>query len=126
MADEGRVICNSAALVEAGRGVRFEVDWAGRKTPAFVVRHQGKPRAYLNQCGHVGVELDWNEGAFFDVDGVYLICSTHGALYDPATGRCIAGKCNGKGLVPLDVVEENDQVRLRPAHRGNEATFLKE
>lgn len=120
MADAGGVICNSTELEEGGRGVRFEVDRAGRKTSAFVVRHQGKPRAYLNQCGHVGVELDWNEGAFFDADAVYLICSTHGALYDPATGRCVAGKCNGKGLVPLDVTEQNGRIYLTPLPRGKE------
>lgn len=121
MADEARVICSSAELQDGGRGVRFELDWAGWKTPAFVVRYQGKPRAYLNRCGHVGIELDWNEGAFFDAAGVYLICSTHGALYDPATGQCVSGRCNGKGLVPLDVMEENDQVYIcaLPAGEGN-------
>ncbi|HYP66923.1 MAG TPA: Rieske 2Fe-2S domain-containing protein [Thiobacillaceae bacterium] len=118
MADDARVICSSAELEDGGRGVRFEVDWGGRKTPAFVVRYQGKPRAYLNRCGHVGVELDWHEGAFFDADGVYLICSTHGALYDPATGHCVAGRCNGNGLVSLDVVEENQQVYLSPPAVG--------
>ena len=118
MADEGCVICNSAELEEGGLGVRFEVDRAGRRTPAFVVRHLGKPRAYLNQCGHVGVELDWNEGAFFDAEGIYLICSTHGALYDPATGRCVAGKCNGKGLVPLNVAEQDGQIYLCPLPAG--------
>ena len=119
MADDARLICSSAELEEGGRGVRFEVDRAGRKTPAFVVRHHGKPRAYLNQCGHVGVELDWNEGAFFDADGLYLICSTHGALYDPATGHCVSGRCNGKGLVPLTVVEEDERIYLSPSGNGN-------
>ncbi len=119
MADDTRLICASAELEDGGRGVRFEVDWAGRKTPAFVVRQHGKPRAFLNQCGHVGVELDWNEGAFFDADGLYLICSTHGALYDPATGHCVSGRCNGKGLVPLTVVEENDQIYLSRTGNGN-------
>jgi nitrite reductase/ring-hydroxylating ferredoxin subunit len=120
MVDESRVICSSVELQDGGRGVRFELDWAGRKVPAFVVRYQGKPRAYLNRCGHVGVELDWQEGAFFDSGGVYLICSTHGALYDPATGRCAAGRCNGNGLVPLDVVEENDRIYLSPSGQDND------
>jgi nitrite reductase/ring-hydroxylating ferredoxin subunit len=119
MVDEARVICSSAELEDGGRGVRFELDWAGGKALAFVVRYQGKPRAYLNRCGHVGVELDWHEGAFFDADGVYLICSTHGALYDPATGRCITGRCNGNGLTPLAVVEEDGRIYLSPPGKGN-------
>jgi len=26
-----------------------------------VVRFDGKPHAFLNQCGHLPVELDWQE-----------------------------------------------------------------
>ena len=36
------------------------------KTVGFVVRFQGAPRAYLNRCAHVGIELDWQHGKFFD------------------------------------------------------------
>lgn len=118
MADEARLICESGALKEGGLGIRFEVVVGGQTLPAFAVRFKGKPRAYLNQCGHVPVELDWLEGAFFDADGAYLICSTHGAMYSPATGQCISGRCNGKGLTRLDVVEENERIFLSP--NGNE------
>jgi nitrite reductase/ring-hydroxylating ferredoxin subunit len=120
MADEARLICESAALIEGGLGIRFEVVQGGQTLPAFVVRFQGRPHAYLNQCGHVPVELDWQEGAFFDADGAYLICSTHGALYSPDTGQCISGRCNGKGLTRLKVEEENERVFLFP--NGKEQT----
>lgn len=112
MADDARVICHSADLEEGGRGIRFNIDWQGQKTPAFVIRYQGKPRAFLNQCGHVPVELDWQEGEFFDAEQVYLVCATHGALYDPANGTCISGRCNGRGLTPLPVEESVNQIRL--------------
>lgn len=110
--NEARVICASDALQEGGRGVRFTVDWHGRPTPAFVIRHQGVPRAFLNQCGHVPVELDWQEGEFFDADGVYLVCATHGALYDPEDGGCVSGRCGGKGLTALPVEERDDRICL--------------
>lgn len=92
--------------------MRFEIERGGQKLPAFVVRFQGKPHAYLNQCGHVPVELDWQEGVFFDVYRAYLVCSTHGALYSPETGQCISGRCNGRGLTPLDVEEQGNGIYL--------------
>jgi nitrite reductase/ring-hydroxylating ferredoxin subunit len=46
-------ICPSDALVNGGRGVRFEVSVGGRAVPAFVVRFGGVARAYLNRCAHV-------------------------------------------------------------------------
>lgn len=106
------MICASAELAEGGRGVRFEVELRGRATPAFVVRFGGVPRAYVNRCAHVAVELDWQPGVFFDADGLYLICSMHGATYDPATGACAGGPCRGQGLEPLTVREEGGRVFL--------------
>ena len=58
--------------------------------PAFVIRYDGTVYAYVNRCAHVSVELDWIEGEFFDLTGLYLICSTHGATYLPESGRCVA------------------------------------
>ena len=107
MAEEQRLICESAALLEAGRGVRFEVEYFGEPAPAFVVRKNGQAHGYLNRCAHVAMELDWQEGVFFDFDGRDLICSTHVATYDAASGRCIGGPCNGSPLVKLRL-EERD------------------
>lgn len=107
-----RLICASAALLERGAGVRFEVDHDGRTEPAFVVRHDGRVHAYLNRCAHIPVELDWAEARFFDLTGFDLICATHGASYDPASGRCRGGPCRGRGLVKLAVVERDDGVWL--------------
>ncbi len=112
MADAQRLICESAALTDGGRGVRFMVDAHGAMAPAFVVRYDGRVRAYLNRCAHIPIELDWLEGEFFDKLGVYLICSTHGATYEPATGYCIIGPCKGRHLSALKVVEHGGNVYL--------------
>jgi len=112
MAESERVICASAALEDGGPGVRFHVEEAGKSVPAFVVRHAGVARAYVNRCAHVGVELDWQEGQFFDPDTGLLMCSTHGALYDPASGECRGGPCRGGRLAPLAVTERDGRILL--------------
>lgn len=112
MARNKRLICDADALTEGGRGVRFTVQRHGRDEPAFAVRYDGAVRAFLNRCGHVPVELDWAEGEFFDLSGLYLICSTHGAMYRPDSGRCVGGPCGGRGLVPLGVEETDGKVFL--------------
>lgn len=118
MAMQPRLICAAEEVLEQGAGVRFAVDRWGVQQPAFVVRFAGKPRAYLNQCAHIGVELDWQPGQFFDDTRLYLVCSTHGALYDPVDGRCIGGRCAGRGLVPLDVDEHDGNIYLRESKKN--------
>lgn len=106
-------ICSSAALVDGGDGVLFPVERHGVSEPAFAIRHQGVAHAYLNRCGHIPVELDWQPGKFFDDSGLYLICSTHGAMYAPHSGRCLGGRCNGTGLIPLGIVERDGNIYLK-------------
>jgi nitrite reductase/ring-hydroxylating ferredoxin subunit len=110
MAEDARLICPGQALAEAGRGVRFEVEYFGGPAPAFAVRKGGTVHAYLNRCAHVAMELDWQEGVFFDSAGRDLLCSTHGAAYDAASGRCLGGPCNRTPLVKLKVEERDGGV----------------
>lgn len=107
------VVCPSAALRDGEEGVRFEVRRGGAAHAAFAIRYEGRVHAFLNRCAHVGVELDWQPGRFFDADGMVLICSTHGAVYDPLTGECLGGPCRGAGLVPIAVDEVDGEVVLR-------------
>jgi nitrite reductase/ring-hydroxylating ferredoxin subunit len=114
MSGVARRICASADLVDGGPGVRFELDRLRHFTPAgFAVRYCGTVRAFVNRCPHANTELDWNPGEFFDESGLYLICSTHGALFEPGNGKCVAGPCRGASLEPLAVAEHDGQVILK-------------
>jgi nitrite reductase/ring-hydroxylating ferredoxin subunit len=110
MADRERLICAAQDLVDSGRGVRFEVEYFGEPAPAFAVRYRGRAHAYLNRCAHVAMELDWQEGVFFGSDGRDLVCATHGAVYDPSSGRCLGGPCNRGALVKLRIEERDEMV----------------
>jgi len=110
--DPGRgiAVCGSDALVDGGRGVRFAAFTRSGGGTGFVVRYQGVVRGYLNRCAHVGIELDWQHGEFFEREGRYLMCATHGAIYAPDTGRCAGGPCRGGALRVLQVEERDGGV----------------
>jgi nitrite reductase/ring-hydroxylating ferredoxin subunit len=104
------VVLNSADLHDGGNGIRFPLPALGQNVTGFVVRFKGVPYAYVNQCAHVSVELDWNPGEFFTAQQDFIICATHGAHYRPDNGFCVMGPCKGKSLKPLKVIEQNDQI----------------
>ena len=108
-------ICASDALINGGRGVRFEVSVAGRSVPAFVVRFAGSARAYLNRCAHVAMELDWQPNRVFDDQGQWLLCASHGAAYRPDTGQCSGGPCQG-GLIKIALSESEGVVYWHSAY----------
>lgn len=110
-ANPWQAVCAQADL-EAGHFVEFtlpraEADLAKHSDTlpptGFVFLDGSTPRAYLNQCPHMGVELNWKPGSFMDSDKLFLQCSTHGALFKPRDGECIAGPCQGDALTALDI-----------------------
>lgn len=113
MAQTARLICTGVELVDGGKGVRFEIPTESGPQSAFVVRHGGQVYGYLNRCAHIGVELDWQPGEFFEDSGLYLVCTTHGATYHPDSGMCIAGPCRGARLTQLSVFEQDGGVYLK-------------
>jgi len=100
-------VCASSDLVDQGLGVRFDL---APDQPAFAIRSDGLVHAYLNRCAHVPVELDWLPGQFLDDRGVYLVCASHGALYEPSTGACVDGPCRNQHLRKLPAVEHEGSV----------------
>jgi len=56
------------------------------------------------------VGLDWQPNDFFDEDKKFIICSTHGALYSPKSGLCVAGPCKGQNLIKLSISERIDDI----------------
>jgi nitrite reductase/ring-hydroxylating ferredoxin subunit len=108
-------LCPSAALAEGGIAHVWDVLEYGRPARAFALRYDGVVRAYINRCLHVPTEMDWQPGEFFDSDKRFIICSIHGATYEPEDGRCVAGPCGRGKLRAVAVVEQGGQVHWYPS-----------
>ncbi len=93
-----------------GTSAKFLLPCGGRQLECFVVRHEGRLHAFVNECRHVPMTMDWVENQFFTEDGAYLLCPTHGALYVPDTGECVAGPACGKSLFRVPLVERDGEV----------------
>ena len=110
MTEEAIPLCNSRDLVDGGLAVGFDVVYGGQTCRAFAIRFEGRVHAFLNRCTHVAMEMDYQEGRFFDDTGQWLLCATHGAVYRPDTGECAGGHCRG-GLVRIALSEHDGVVR---------------
>ena len=113
--DEPQALCRSEELVNSGLAVPFDVRFNGETCRGFAIRYQGEVRAYLNRCAHVAMEMDYQPNRFWDESGRWLMCATHGAVYDPLTGACQQGPCRG-GLIPIGTSEREGIVFWHTAY----------
>jgi nitrite reductase/ring-hydroxylating ferredoxin subunit len=77
-----------------------EGDWPLR---GFVVRVGAEVFAYVNRCPHAGHPLNWRPDDFLSLDRAWILCRSHGAMFERATGKCVAGPCAGQSLRQLRV-----------------------
>jgi nitrite reductase/ring-hydroxylating ferredoxin subunit len=96
-----------ARRLKPGKSMKFMLPIRGVDEECFVVNFEGQFHAYVNRCRHVPMAMDWVDNQFFAERGRYLMCQTHNAYYEPATGECIAGPSGtcGKLLyrVPVEI-----------------------
>lgn len=112
-----QALCASSDLQETGDAVTFDVLEGEQMVSAFAVRFDNVAVAYLNRCAHIEAEMDWQPGKFWDMDQRFIICSVHGALFDPPNGECVSGPCYGKKLIPIELEEKGGQVYWYPSER---------
>lgn len=81
----------------------------------FVVRHQGQLYGWLNSCPHIpGSPMAWRKDAYLNASGSHVCCHAHGALFEPDTGLCVQGPCQGRHLTAVPgLYEEAGEIRLR-------------
>ena len=67
----------------------------------LAVRQGEKVFVYENRCPHRGIPLEWVPDQFLDHSGRLIQCASHGALFLPESGECVAGPCAGASLNPV-------------------------
>jgi len=75
----------------------------------FAIRQDNQLYAYWNSCPHMGIPLNWMPEKFLDLDGIFLQCSSHGALFQISDGECVGGPCVGDHLSPVTLKQDGDQ-----------------
>lgn len=115
-------LCQSVDLLDSADAVPFDVIYGGQTCRAFAIRYQGEVHAYLNRCSHVAMEMDYQPNHFFDSTGHWLMCATHGALYQPQTGACRGGPCRG-GLIKIAISEYDGVVHWHTAYNLKSLEF---
>jgi nitrite reductase/ring-hydroxylating ferredoxin subunit len=77
-----------------------------------VIRKNETLYAYRNRCPHTGVNLNWLPDQFLDLNGEYIQCAMHGALFRIDDGYCVYGPCAGASLEKLPLQCEQGKVYL--------------
>jgi nitrite reductase/ring-hydroxylating ferredoxin subunit len=76
----------------------------------FVVRKDGAVHGFVDRCPHTGTPLAAFPDRYFTRERDLLLCATHGALFRPADGRCVAGPCEGRSPGAWTVIVQGDDV----------------
>jgi nitrite reductase/ring-hydroxylating ferredoxin subunit len=105
MASTWRWVCAEQDIAE-GDSKGFELD----DTALFVIRRSARFFVFVNQCPHLGIRLEWLPDQFLDVDGYFIQCSSHGALFQVEDGMCIAGPCAGQPLTAIEYDVKDGQL----------------
>ena len=86
-----------------------EGDWPLR---GLLVRLGDSVHGYVNRCPHAGHRLNFMPDRFLTPDGTLILCQSHGARFDKATGECVAGPCPGEALTRLPIQVRDGTVQL--------------
>lgn len=105
----------SASELKERKIFKFKFVRDGKKRDGFLTRFDSEILAYENQCQHIAVNLDYEGGRIFSADGQHFICHSHGALYDPTSGLCVRGPCEGERLKKLAIEIRGEWIYLGKA-----------
>lgn len=117
MADADSLVISRLEELPDGDSRGFSLRPGGDLHDIFLVRQADRVYGYVNRCPHTGAPLDWVPHRFLSLDGQYIQCAMHAALFRIEDGACLGGPCNGTGLTSLPLVVENGLVRLPDAYR---------
>jgi len=105
----GTRLCALADLADPGaKGFIFRE--GDKLFLGFVVRRGDAALGYVDHCPHAGMPLALFGDRYLTREGDLILCASHGALFRPADGVCVAWPCAGKALESWPVRVESGAV----------------
>src|SRR5436190_1711532 len=92
--------------------VKFTFKREGISRDGFVALFEKEIVAYENICRHIPLTIDYGDNRFFTTDGRHFVCQTHGAIYEPLSGLCVRGPCEGASLHRLKIEVREGNIYL--------------
>jgi len=106
--EAGVRLCALADLEDPGsKGFRYRRD--SHLFAGFLVRKGDQVMGYVDSCPHAGWPLAVMDD-YLTRDGARILCSGHGAQFDPLTGRGVVGMCLGDQLIAWPVAVKDGEV----------------
>ena len=99
--------------IAEGAVIELEASVDGEPESLVVHRDVHGVRAWRNICPHAGRRLDYAPGQFLRTKDGALMCAVHGATFDLADGRCVAGPCRGQALAPVALEVRDGRVHVK-------------
>ena len=100
--------------IPPGKSKKFMLPVGKSEVECFIVHWRGEHYAYVNKCRHIAMSLDWVENRFLDEERRYILCSTHGALFEPDSGECVGGPPYGRHLIRVPLEVRDGEIYARP------------
>lgn len=107
--EPGTAIARLKDLPDHG-GLALELADGDHRLRLLIQQYEGEVLVFENRCPHAGTPLNLFDDRFLDSSGGRLICRTHGALFDPVSGKCVRGPCKGDYLRPVAIEIEDGTI----------------
>ncbi len=106
-------LCNISDI-GGNKSAGFTVKTNDGRCGLILIRLDDEIFCYLNSCPHIGTPLEIQPDRFLNQTGEYILCSTHGALFQIEDGLCIAGPCVNEKLTRVEIEVHNNSIYINP------------
>ncbi len=111
----GEVVCRLDDIGESlSKCFSLQFD-DGEEVEIFVVRQGDGAVAYVNECPHRQLPLNWKDDSFLTFDKSRILCVMHGATFDIVSGQLISGPMPANcTLLQVPIIVDNGEIKLAP------------
>ncbi len=119
----GALLCHVDELDDPGSRAFTLVFEDGHALDIFLVHARGLFRAYVNDCPHQRLPLNWQTDRFLTHDRQRILCVMHAATFAIETGEALSGPMPlSCALTPVPIRRDGRRILLAreglPRHAG--------